>query len=343
MDLKRWRWCQPEYDELLPLGRAARVGETMVFLLGFMRRGEKVELCALEYDPNCDVPALLRRSSTRRRAPVTNRAELAARRRETSAPSWPVMQTGQLELGGRMYEVVGGARDLLGEEDCRAALLAGAFLRLVDLPPELEGVALEQMCLCALELRKPFRRIPKGFDKRAIRFIRQEEERFRPMRRKLTLEVGKPYPKPIVCGSGGERRVFYINDVSLYDWPGEMEKQMEDPEILGRMEPGQLEEFRARVLPAMRQRCPQGKRLVIVEYESDGVQPDLHLTAHLDQVVDHAGSGVGMMFRVNKEPGPHGLKLHPMLLEGPVDADTQWIKAELLGYEAAAPEWSFEV
>lgn len=137
----------------------------------------------------------------------------------------------------------------------------------------------------------------------------------------------------------------HINQVSLIDMWKQNEEQFQDPALLEKFTPEQLQQAKEMSEKALLQHCPRGMYYIGVEYECT---KDVGLTFYSEQFLKsriETSSGAafflaGFFLKPDQETGTHGLPLKGCAIQTPVPKDTSSIRAELFYYYEKISEWT---
>ena len=150
----------------------------------------------------------------------------------------------------------------------------------------------------------------------------------------ITLEVNKEYNEKIHYTANGEKHWININSVKRYDVMKEVMKNFEDPRFKEFYSEEELNKLIESTKESILKTCPQGKFLLLVEYESDkdeGIR--LFTKDWLNREVSRSNSMIGIAIR-NKEKvcGKLGKVLNYELIQEAFDDSIISVEVELFAH-----------
>lgn len=341
MDFSCWQAALPKYDVIAVLGRSAVLpGGALIELLGFLLQEKTLRLYLLQYDGEAwrqERDALPRPPRT----PASNRRKLTRRAGDSYRP--PLPHISRMALDDRVLSIASASSGRLSGDLFQGApedmLTVHEFLRAgCPISAPLQGADLPGVWLTCLEFQGEFDTIPPvGPDCQVSLTLGVEWVQY-PAGKRLTLQVGKGRPRPLVCGSGPQAVRFYIHNVYLQDLYGDVETLLSDPRRYEGLPPEEAERAKRDIHAHVQQLCPPGMRLPVVEYETEHASLQFYSRAFLRQAPVSAASSVGFVLKPEHPTGSHGLPLRASLLESAVPPDTGSVDVELLHYQLPVPE-----
>ncbi len=135
----------------------------------------------------------------------------------------------------------------------------------------------------------------------------------------------------------------YINKITLIDVWENTEEKFNDPKLIEKFSPEQLEQAKKCSYNTLKQTCPKGMCYIGIEYECS---KDLTLSFYSKQFLasrpeTHSGSSsfFRMRLKPDKKTGAHNLPLKGCVIHTPVSPDTTKIPAELFLYFEKVDPW----
>lgn len=211
-------------------------------------------------------------------------------------------------------------------------MLVNEFVRLGFSPSKvIETVDFSRITLTQLRIMGEFDAIPVTANPKTMKLTQSDGYKDYPVNQKLSLEVGKNYPQPFKCGEGEESSEFYINKVYLMDFKAETQKVFENPELISKITPEELEKAKLEMDEYLELLYPEGMLLPVIEYETEEVSLHIESKRYIDTLRPSEAVSMGVIMRPDTEIGKHGLPMRAITLEA-VPGNITTIEVELVHY-----------
>lgn len=331
MDIKTMRCLLPQFQETLFIGKEMNLSGRSILAAGLCleNRTLKLYLFAEGSERSEYFEKLERMERKRRRGTLTRREELLAYLWEQQDQIFDILP--EIRVKGNSYELLSGTGGNLDEYDEEGRILLINFLLYKVNFGFLEERELSQIQYHILEFAGEYDRIPfTKEDLETMELLLQPRDYHVAVKQKMTLEIGaqRGRKQKFFCGQTGQEVEYFINRVELIDIQEELCHRCEELLSQGRMTREQVEEYKKH----MNNMCPQGKRLLAVEYECDNASLEFYTRAELLEKVKpiHGAASFFLAGKLTSGLGMHGKELKTALLYHPVDPEIKQVELELL-------------
>ena len=330
MTLNNLKECLGFADEIAVIGREKMIDGVFCHIVGLVRKEKSINLIALTYDEeyremieNAEYESFHIRGKKQ-----TNRI---IQRDEFRFAKKDIFECAdKINFGEKQFRVTGKSSTLLANTE-NLIVLFYEFIKNGWDPQMIGDYDTEQLYFESIELAEETESLAE-IDSDHIEFVKHNGSGRFLIEKKIKLTVGGKSKKVTFKDKQtGESYVSFINSVSLFDIRAEFLKNFDDPEFKKRVTPQELEELKSDTMRNISGMCPEGMRLISVEYECDDAGLQFYLQSFLDSEPDYSGDGpMGIILgRSDKKSGDHGMKLKTAVIQSPVPPDTKEIEAEI--------------
>lgn len=327
MNFELLKGYTPNFDELIIMDTQIFLGDVYVQFIGAVRSGQTVFIYALQFDE----AAFLAEQQLEEKPPelnkrITNRQYM---RLSETQPTYatPLQNLCSIETNGQSLEVSSSSSSRVCEHDWEKILLLHYFQSHGFEPCEkLLHLPFEGLMLTTIELYGSFESIPLSD---AVRLHFNNDVVKIPVQKRLKLTVGKKYPRAYALSAD---HLFYIHSVSLLDFAEEIQKQFDDPHMQAKFSLEEIFRMKQEIRAHTRNVCPEGKRLPLIEYETqEDISLQIEMTQYLNARHDapDGASAIAIFVSSDEKTGRHGLPIKAVALKTPVDKDVTELSVEV--------------
>ncbi len=233
------------------------------------------------------------------------------------------IELSSVSVSGIEFKSFGSSRSLLNDDKHTALLIE--FLKNGWQAEKISHINLDYCYLSLYKFEGEFSGIPElnysdiKLSFRPLHYVSFEEM-------PIKLETGN-CDKEITLSDGNR---IYIRNVELKDMGAEFEALFSSEQFKERFSPKEIEVQRAKFIKDYREYCPEGKRLLIVEYEAPTeINAVIELKSCLDSLPVRKSSCMGFICKSDLKPihGETAMKSH--ILDSFFDPDEKLFDAEI--------------
>lgn len=329
MDIRTIRHMVPQVQKTMFLGKEIEILGEKVLAAAFCLTEYtlKLYLFAEGNDRMEDTEKFKKIERKRKRGTLTKREERLAQFEKSKEGIFDLLE--EIRVQGNVYGIASITGGRLGEFDGEGMMLFYYFLLNHVSFGGLEKSDLSNVENWILEFEGEYQQFPFSMEDLDTLEVVIKPRNFPVLvKRKMKVAVGKQKARKqkFFCEETGKDIEFFINVIELADIRTELLERYENMFQEGMVT--QKEEF----FIYLDSLCPEGKRLVLVEYECENACLEFYTKEQLLERVKpiQGATSFFLVGKLKKSIGVHGMRLKASVIPYPVEADTEQIELELL-------------